>query len=141
MNPHAIQQISPVKELHMVCGTCVSFYSLQSRRLQNWKCSIAQVTYILTENIAALRTISWLSVGGDGGEPAAKRLCRDVKEGEQIIVGVLARVRGLLETFGDGEEEKLKESLQMVREEVLSSANPYIQAIFSTNSMVSFPDH
>ena len=50
-------------------------------------------------------------------------------------------MRSLLETFGDGEEEKLKESLQMVREEVLSSANPYIQAIFSANSMVSFPDH
>lgn len=79
------------------------------------------------------------SVGG-GGEPAAKRLCTDVKEGEQIIVGVLARVRSLLETFEDGEEE-LKESLQRVQEEVLGSGNPYIQSIFSTDSMVSFPDH
>lgn len=78
---------------------------------------------------------------GGGGEPAAKQLCTDVKEGEQIIVGVLARVRSLLETFEDGEEEKLKESLQSVREEVLGSTNPYIQSILSTDSMVSFPDH
>ena len=77
---------------------------------------------------------------GGGGEPAAKQLCTDVKEGEQIIVGVLARVRSLLETFEDG-EEKLKESLQSVREEVLGSTNPYIQSILSTDSVVSFPDH
>lgn len=77
---------------------------------------------------------------GGGGKPAAKQLCTDVKEGEQIIVGVLARVRSLLETCED-EEEKLKESLQSIREEVLGSTNPYIQSIFSTDSMVSFPDH
>ena len=57
-------------------------------------------------------------------------------KGEEIVVGVLARVRSLLETVEGKEEkackERLREGLREIHEEVIGSGNAYIQAILMT---------